>query len=172
MPIPSRRLPPLLPDSFRVFCLILNALKQWVVAEQSAADRYLLGDKARELCREATDTCVVTGDRISLGVELHHPVRDGRPPIPLSKKGHAVLEGQTPTLGDGAMEQALRALRREEKRSWAHLRRGCLDLVGRPEPWESKASAANARAFARRASEVTNRSYSAILAWLESRGLG
>jgi hypothetical protein len=162
---------PLLSDSFRVFCLMLNALKQWVVAEQSAADRYLLGGKARQLCREAVETCVVTGDRIASEVELHHPVRDGRPPIPLSKKGHAVLEGQTSTVGDDAMEQALGALRRQKNRSWAHLRRGCLDLLGRPEPWESKGSAANARAFARRAAEATNTSYAGILAWLEKRGV-
>src|SRR5690349_2835960 len=32
-----------LPDDFRVFCLVLNSLKQWVAAEQAATDRYLLG---------------------------------------------------------------------------------------------------------------------------------
>ena len=168
-PLPTT-ITPLLPDSFRVFCLMLNALKQWVVAEQSAADRYLLGGKARQLCREAVGTCVVTGAPTSSGVELHHAVRDGRPPIPLSKKGHAVLEGQTPRTGDDAMEQALTELRRKKNRSWAHLRRGCLDLLGRPEPWDSKASAANARAFARSAAAATNASYADILAWLESRG--
>jgi hypothetical protein len=31
-----------LPDNFRVFCLALNSLKQWIAAEQSATDRYLL----------------------------------------------------------------------------------------------------------------------------------
>jgi hypothetical protein len=168
---PPPTIAPLLPDYFRVFCLMLNSLKQWVAAEQSATDRYLLGGKARQLCREAEDTCVVTGHRMSSEVELHHPVRDGRPPIPLSKKGHAVIEGQTSTAGDDPMEQALGTLRREKNRSWAHLRRGCLDLLGRPEPWESKSSAADARAFARRAAEATNASYAAILTWLEKRGL-
>ena len=32
-----------LQPEFRVFCLALNAIKQWVAAEQSATDRYLLG---------------------------------------------------------------------------------------------------------------------------------
>ena len=32
-----------LPDEFRAFTLALNALKQWVAAEQAATDRYLLG---------------------------------------------------------------------------------------------------------------------------------
>src|SRR5581483_10027767 len=52
----------LLPDEFRVFCLMLNALKQWLAAEQAATDRYLLGSKAREECRAATTTCAVTGN--------------------------------------------------------------------------------------------------------------
>jgi hypothetical protein len=50
-----------LPDDFRVFCLALNSLKQWVAAEQNATDRYLLGGVARELCRQAAETCLVTG---------------------------------------------------------------------------------------------------------------
>ena len=105
-------------------------------------------------------------------VELHHPVRDGRPPIPLRKKRHRVIEGQTSPAGDDPLEQALGALRRKRNGSWAHLRRGCLDLLGRPEPWVSKASAANARAFARRAAETTGATDANILAWLESRSPG
>jgi len=92
-PLP-RSLEKMLPDNFRVFCLALNSLKQWVAAEQAATDRYLLGGKARELCREAIKTCLVTDGELSLDAELHHPVRDGRPPILLSKKGHASIEGQ------------------------------------------------------------------------------
>jgi len=94
----SNPLPPAmakhLPAHFRVFCLALNSLKQWVAAEQSATDRYLLGGTARDLCRETAETCLVTGGPLGQGSELHHPVRDGRPPIPLSKKGHASIEGQ------------------------------------------------------------------------------
>lgn len=84
-----------LPPEFRAFCLALNALKQWVAAEQAATDRYLLGGTARAACRAAADTCVVSGvalDRERL--DLHHPVRDGRPPIPLDREAHARLEGQ------------------------------------------------------------------------------
>jgi hypothetical protein len=84
----------MLPDDFRIFCLALNALKQWVAAEQAATDRYLLGGTAHELCREAIKTCLVTGSELDLASELQHPVRDGRPPILLSKKGHASIEGQ------------------------------------------------------------------------------
>jgi hypothetical protein len=94
-PLPSS-LAPLLPDSFRAFCLALNAVKQWVAAEQAAADRYLLGGRARELCREASTRCLVTGNSVGAGSELHHPVRDGRPPLLLSKTGHATVEQQLP----------------------------------------------------------------------------
>jgi hypothetical protein len=92
-------LPPILADKlsveFRVFCLALNALKQWVAAEQAATDRYLLGAAARDECRAIATTCVLSGELLTgANTDLHHPVRDGRPPIPLSKKAHAGLEGQ------------------------------------------------------------------------------
>ena len=96
-----------LPDNFRVFCLALNSLKQWVAAQQSATDRFLLGGVARELCREAAETCLITGEALGQDSELHHPVRDGRPPIVLSKKGHAVIEGQVASIGSDPIGKAL-----------------------------------------------------------------
>jgi len=38
---------PLLPNSVRAFCLLLNALKQWVNKEQIAMDGYLFSSFAR-----------------------------------------------------------------------------------------------------------------------------
>lgn len=99
-PLPSA-LSDRLPAEFRVFCLALNSLKQWVAAEQAATDRYLLGGNARKLCRKAADTCVITGHALEDVCELHHPVRDGRPPIPISKAGHAEIEGEVAVVGDG-----------------------------------------------------------------------
>jgi hypothetical protein len=166
--------PPLarrLPDDFRVFCLALNALKQWVVAEQAAGDRYLLGGGARDLCREATDRCLVSGEALDSDCELHHTVRDGRPPIPLNKSGHASIEGQLSFEGDDPTERALRVLRSGSNRSWALLRRGCLDLLGRPVPWSSKSSEASARAFARKAHAVANLGYEQIIDWMNKKGL-
>lgn len=160
-----------LPAEFRVFCLVLNSLKQWVAAEQAATDRYLLGGNARKLCRKAADACVVTGHALEDGCELHHPVRDGRPPIPLSKAGHAAIEGQVAVVGDGPIGQVLVLLRHETRRSWAQLRRGCLDLLGRPVDWPSKASAAGARTFARKASIAAGVGYEQILEWLDSRSI-
>ena len=82
----------LLPDDFRVFSLLLNALKQWVSAESQSTDRYLLGGTARATCREAVNKWIVTGEELGENSELHHPLRDGRPPILLSKKGHNLVE--------------------------------------------------------------------------------
>jgi hypothetical protein len=156
----------LLPMDFRVYCLALNALKQWVSAEQAATDRFLLGGTARELCRAAASNCIVTGEPLGADLELHHPVRDGRPPLPLSKHGHDTVEGQLSAAAHDPLEAKLIALKREGNRSWAMLRRGCLDLLGRPEPVTSPTTAASARTFARKAADVSHLSYSDLLIWL------
>lgn len=128
----------MLPDEFRVFALLLNALKQWVSAESAATDRFLLGGTARQTCREAVSHCIVTGEKIGEGAELHHPVRDGRPPILLSKKGHDQIEQQahkaTNTESILSVDQEetwkkMQYLRSERGRSWAQLREGCLTLL-------------------------------------------
>ncbi len=161
-----------LPREYRVFCLALNAIKQWVAAEQSATDRYLLGGKSRELCRAAAKTCVVTGDSLASGCELHHPVRDGRPAIPLSKRGHGSIEGQLLAEGDDPFGQALFELRGKGNRSWAQLRLGCLDLLGQLAPVSAKRGSANARSFAKKAVVDTGRGYEEILEWLDKKKLG
>ncbi|MDX6577106.1 MAG: hypothetical protein QOE96_3059 [Blastocatellia bacterium] len=166
-PLPSS-MESLLPRDFRVYCLALNALKQWVSAEQAATDRFLLGGTARELCRSATSKCIVTGEPLGSDLELHHPVRDGRPPLPLSKHGHDMVEGQVSASSADPVEAALISLKREGNRSWAMLRRGCLDLLGTPLPVTSQAVAASSRTFARKAAVVSKLSYAEILAWLDA----
>ena len=160
-----------LPPEFRVFCLALNAIKQWVAAEQSATDRYLLGGVSRKLCRNAADRCLVTGDTLGVDVELHHPVRDGRPAIPLSKRGHDLIERQLSFEDDGPIGQAVSELRRKGNRSWVQLRLGCLDLIGKSEGRSSQRSAANNRAFAKKAAAAANVGYEEILAWLKGKEL-
>lgn len=93
-PVPAS-LGSFLPDNFRTFCLLLNALKQWLSAEQAATDRYFLAGDVRAELRKLATHCMVTGEPLtSDDIDLHHPVRDGRPPIPLSKDGHATIENQ------------------------------------------------------------------------------
>jgi len=111
----------------------MNALKQWVSAEQAATDRYLLGGTARVECRAAAECCVISAVPLTPStLELHHPARDGRPPIPVSKEAHDRLEGQV----YGPTEQTLRGtllrIKRKGTRSWVQLRRGCQDLQGLP----------------------------------------
>jgi hypothetical protein len=169
-PLPAG-MSPLLPDSFRTFCLALNSLKQWVAKEQAATDRYLLGGVSRDMCRGVATTCIVTGEVLAADAELHHPVRDGRPPILLSKAGHDRIEGQQRLPGATSAAQALMALRRKKNLSWAHLRRGCLDLLGRPVAASSPGMAASARSYARKASEVTKLGYEELLEWLDANEL-
>jgi hypothetical protein len=161
----------LVPDEFRAFCLALNALKQWVSAEQAATDRYLLGGTARHVCRQAASTCVLT-DQPFKGqvVELHHPVRDGRPPIPVSKTAHAQIEGQAPGHGTAPHLASLRALKREGNRSWAQLRLGCQALLGHSVHARSSSALSSAKTFARKAVELTSMTNQELIEWLDANG--
>ncbi|QRK07185.1 hypothetical protein JQX13_45265 [Archangium violaceum] len=162
-----------LPDEFRAFTLALNALKQWVAAEQAATDRYLLGRNADTECLAAADVCIVSGASLADGVvELHHPVRDGRPPIPVSKGGHAQLEGQVSTPRDDSARSVLLELKRQANRSWVNLRWGCLDLLGEPVEHSTPRVAASSRTFARKAAAATGMSYRELVSWLDDSGLG
>jgi hypothetical protein len=124
----------LLPDDFRVFALLLNALKQWVSAESHATDRFILGGTTKDTCRSAVDKCIVTGDELGERSELHHPLRDGRPPILLSKKGHDLIEQYKQkniyenTDNDDIDEEIwnlIKQIRTKKNQSWAQLREGC-----------------------------------------------
>jgi len=164
----------LLPLEFRAFCLALNGLKQWVTKEQAATDRYLLGGTARETCRAAATTCVVTGKSLAEEkIVLHHPLRDGRPPLPLSVEGHAKIEGQV--RGEGkepdTLDAKMRSLKKQMNKSWLHLHRGCLDHMGLPVSHSTPGMAGDARAFAKKVSVATGRSYREILDWLNENGL-
>ncbi len=56
-PLP-KHLEEYLPKEFRVFCLALNSMKQWLSAEQAATDRYIFGGTVREQCRKLRKTCL------------------------------------------------------------------------------------------------------------------
>jgi hypothetical protein len=178
-----------LPPDFRALCLAMNALKQWVAAEQAATDRYLLGGTARARCRKLATTCLVTGEPLDLkSMELHHPVRDGRPPIPLSKNGHAIIEnqnGRAALSGSGddsggsaktrlsvdKIHEALRTLKAQRHYSWVMLRRGCLDRLGQPANHTTPAVGASSRVFARKAMTATGLSAVELLEWLDRNAL-
>jgi hypothetical protein len=126
-PLP-KNMEKLLPDEFRTFCLILNALKQWVSKEQAATDRYLLGGTARKTLKEAAKICIITNEILIENAELHHPLRDGRPPILISKKGHNLIENHQSIFdginGDTIWEK-MKFLKKEKHGSWKLLYEGC-----------------------------------------------
>ena len=165
----------LLPSDFRVFCLALNALKQWVSAEQSATDRYLLGSTGRQRCKDVATHCLVTGEQLDAStLELHHPVRDGRPPIPLSKEGHELVERQHSEIGDESdfVRVALAQLKKEGNRSWVMLRRGCLLLLDQSVPASPPSVTASSKTFARKAAKQTKLNYAELVEWLDQNSLG
>lgn len=161
----------LLPNESRAFCLALNALKQWVSTEQAATDRYLLGGTARRVCRQVASTCVLTGEPFNGQViELHHPVRDGRPPVPVSKAAHAQIEGQAPGHDKDPNLASLRALKRDGHRSWAQLRLGCQALLGHSAHTGSPSVLSSATTFARKAAELTGMTTQELIDWLDANG--
>jgi hypothetical protein len=162
-----------LPEQFRVYCLALNALKQWLSAEQAATDRYIFGGTVRTQCRKLSNSCLVSGiPADECTIELHHPVRDGRPPIPLAKEVHAEIEGQTSTKteGDGAMG-AIYPIKRAGKRSWVMLKLGCELLMGTASTTKSKNVQSSSKTFARKASEASGLNYQELLEWVKSNNL-
>lgn len=174
-PLPGR-MADLLPDDFRVFVLILNSLKQWVMAESAYCDRYLMGGTVRKNCRKAIDHCLVTGEPLDGIIELHHPVRDGRPPIPLSKKGHSLIEGQVAIEADESFDDEdagietewdrLRRIRKQQNQSWAQLREGLIAIKT-----GSIVCRANAESFANKAMRALNLSPEYILGLMDEHNV-
>jgi hypothetical protein len=167
----------LLSDDFRVFCLLLNGLKQWLSAEQAATDRYLLGGTARARCQRMVSSCLVTGEPLTGEIQLHHPVRDGRPPIPLSKERHRIIEQQTASSEPSEDEEPNEDARmigeiKKPNESWRMLRRGCRLILGLSPGGGTKASNASAKTLARRAIAKTELPPQELLDWMDANELG
>ena len=171
-PLP-KHIADLLPEGYRTYCLALNALKQWLSAEQSATDRYMLGGTARKQIRDMGKKCLVTGESANnCKLELHHPVRDGRPPILISKKAHSEIE-KSYNIGDNSDEvmKIIYPIKRKGNRSWVMLKLGCELLLGIAETDKSKNVQSSSKTFARKASEQTNLEYGELLTWIEKNDL-
>jgi len=173
--IKANPLPPhlqeLLPNEFRVFALLLNSLKQWVSAESAATDRFLLGGTAKDTCRSAVDKCILTGDELGKDTELHHPLRDGRPPILLSKKGHKLIEQNnqksiTENIENDELWNLIIQLRKNSKMSWVQLKEGCIAIIT-----GSRDCRSGAKSFANKVIKETNLSAKDLIEMLKERGL-
>jgi hypothetical protein len=172
-PVPTCLGTELTPE-IRAFCLILNALRQWSVGEQLAMDRLLLSGNVRKDLKELFTTCPVAPTDVDKAkVELHHPLRDGRPPVPLSKTGHDTVEGLlVPQDGDSDATLLVAFRRACGPISWKRLRVGVLDLLGNAPEEFAEGYRTNARAWARKATRETGVDAAAILAFLDRYDLG
>lgn len=162
-----------LPEKFRAYCLALNALKQWLSAEQAATDRYIFGGTVRAQCKSLSDSCLVSGTPATdCTIELHHPVRDGRPPIPLAKEVHAEIEGQISAKreGDRYMD-VIYPIKKSGNRSWVMLKLGCELLLGTANTTKSKNVQSSSKTFARKAKEASGLSFQELLRWIEANNL-
>ena len=160
-----------LPDEFRAYSLLLNALKQWISAEQAATDRFLLGGSAKNLLKTISSKCIIS-DKPLFGeiVELHHTLRDGRPPIPILKVEHDKLESQSSVSDDPVMALVYK-IKRERNSSWILLREG-LEYFQAIESDEAAVGARpNGKSFAKKAIETTKLSVDQLLEWMNENDL-
>ncbi len=160
----------------RTFCLVLQALSQWTTAEKLAMDRFVFSGRVRAEIRAAACGCPICPDAFEADkLELHHPVRDGRPPIPLSKKGHERIEGIVRPDENDPDGQSLVRHRNEAGSSWVRIRLGCLMELGQIEPDDdqfSKRHVADSRRRIQAARTATNLSAIQILDILDRYDLG
>ncbi|MCC5807973.1 MAG: hypothetical protein JJU00_16725 [Opitutales bacterium] len=163
-----------LTPQLRTFALLLHALRQWAVAESLATDRWIFSGNVRRLLRKSTEHCVVTGEALSAGeTELHHPVRDGRPPLPLSKKGHRMIEKQERYLADDPVGKILVALRRQKRGrySWKAIWEGCCLHMGETFEFESPNRARFCRSLVNWYVRESGFSVEEIRQWIEGQRL-
>ena len=155
-----------LTDEYRIFCLALNSLKQWNAAEQAATDRFLLGAQVREEAVEVLTKCIVTGSDLTQGdFEFHHPVRDGRPAIPITKEAHARIEGQTKAVASDETGSKLMPVRKKLNCSWKSIHLGC-DALTRGEPNTDKRTGA-AKSIVRRIMKDTGLTLEQVSGWMK-----
>lgn len=171
-PLP-KHLEEYLPDEFRVYSLALNSLKQWLSAEQAATDRYIFGGTVRDQCKKLGNKCLVSGiSADECTIELHHPVRDGRPPIPLAKDVHSKIENPDFVKREqDKVMKIIRPIRLAGHRSWVMLKLGCELLLDIANTNKSKNVQSSSKTFAKKSSEATGLSYKKLLCWIEENNL-
>jgi hypothetical protein len=85
--------------------------------------------------------------------------------------GHMKLDfGEFKKSGD-PVRDAIQPIRIQLHQSWANLRRGAMELDGRPVEHSTRAVRTGSLRFARRAAAASGLSYDRLIAWLESSGL-
>lgn len=159
----------LLTKETRTFCLILNALKQWVSAEQQAMDKLILGGQARKICREIMPECLLTGEKSDV---LHHPVRDGRPPLFISQRGHKSIERQEKAVSNvpDTYEETIKSIRKKTHQSWENLLKASKALQGEVSTsFSTPKVASSSKSVCRRISKRTGYSFSCLEKFFKSQ---
>lgn len=156
----------------RAYAVLVRALLQWAVGQSLSIDRWVISGNARKTLRASSPKCIVTGEPFGdEEIELHHPVRDGRPPLPVSQKGHKIADDVFSP--DDELGKMLVTVRRKRSNSWKLIWQGCLVELGEAvdlseyTPTRAKAAGAAARWFARE----TKLSVQQIREWIEENEL-
>jgi hypothetical protein len=122
-----------LSEQDRAKVVVLNAVKQWLSKEALWLDMIFTGgrfrEKLRELCAERNcRTCQRPFSQLK--IELHHTVRDGRPPVPICSECHQTLENQSPV--DQPPISDVKRIRASRNASWKNLLKATKSLQGLP----------------------------------------
>lgn len=158
----------------RAYALLVHGLHQWAVGQSLATDRWVISGNARHALRSSTDRCVVTNEPFGEEpIELHHPARDGRPPIPVSKKGHKIAdEVFDPQDPQGRL---FVAVKKKLRFSWRSIWQGCRVSLDLPVSFEAHANPDGRRtaavARARRFARETAAPMEGVLEWIEENDL-
>lgn len=118
-----------LSEQDRAKVVVLNAVKQWVSKESRYLDTIFTGGsfrkKLRALCAERN--CPICERPFAqLKIELHHTVRDGRPPVPLCSQCHQKLERQSQS--DSPPVSDVKRIRASRNASWKNLHKATKSL--------------------------------------------
>lgn len=116
-----------LPDEYRIYSLLLNVVKQFISREQPHTDSHVFGNSYKKQAKQAFAHCLVSGEKLGADVEWHHVLRDGRPPIPLTKIGHQRVDrsARERILGGDKVYEVLRKVKKGRNVSWKQLRNAC-----------------------------------------------
>lgn len=106
--------------------------------------------------------------------ELHHPLRNGRPPILLSKKGHNLIEQNNQINSSGISDDdsgnnvwnTIKEIRTKKSQSWVQLKEGCNAIITGGDDCRP-----GAKSFANVVIRDTGLSASDILEIIDNKGL-
>jgi hypothetical protein len=169
-----------LSEEERASFIIMNALKVWVSKEQAYMDTLFTGGQFRKRLRSmaAGRKCPKCNTPLlKESTQFHHAVRDGRPPLPIGKDCHGILENQrkavesTGTAEEAQVSGIVRTIRRKHRASWVNLLKAVRSLRGLPhEPFGTDNVKATSKSIVRHMQRETGLDLSRLQELLEALG--